>query len=147
MKLISNAGNLFGLTDNDNKPEHIENTINQGFDVKVDLWLQDNQLYLGTYKPEYKLDIDFLEKHHQKLWLQCHDLTIIERFYDLDPMGTKLNYFFIDKDPITRTSKWYNIVSGEKPIKGCVYMNPEAHSDFDFTQCYGLISNSAAIYR
>jgi hypothetical protein len=147
MKLISNKGNLNGISENENKPEFIENAINLGYDVKIDLWLQDNQLYLGSSKPEFKLDIDWFEKFHQKLWLDCHDLTIIDRFYDLDPMGTKLNYFYIHKDPIARTSKWYNIVWGEKPIKGCVFMYPEIHPEFDYTQCFGLISSQIMNYK
>jgi hypothetical protein len=147
MKLISNAGNLFGLTDNANKPEHIEAAINQGFDVKVDLWLKDKKLYLGDFEPEYKLEIDFLEKHHHKLWLHCHDLDIIEKFHDLDPMGTNLNYFYLTCENLVRTSKWYNIMWNAKPIKGCVFMNPERYSEYEFSQCFGLISNSIAIYR
>jgi hypothetical protein len=152
MILISNGGNLFGPTENSNKPEFIINTINQGFDVKIDLWLENNELYLGDEKPEYKMEIDLLSTYHHKLWLHCHDLAIIERFHGLDAMGVKLNYFYLNLDPITRTSKGYNIVSNHKPLKGSIYMKPEELSaevvaDYDLTQCYGIISNSITSYQ
>jgi hypothetical protein len=147
MKLISNKGNITGKLLDENNPAIVESAINIGYDVKIDLWLQENQLYLGTDKPEYKLDIDWLEKHHHKLWLHCHDLEIINKFYALDPMGVKLNYFHMESDILVRSSKWYNIMQLKNPINGCVFMNPENHPEYDFSQCFGIISNSVAIYR
>lgn len=141
MRLISNRGNLTGIEENENQPDYIDRALALGFDVNVDLWLKDNNLYLGTYKPEFKMDLDWFEKHHQKLWLHCHDLELLARFYDLDMMGTRLNYYYNEKELLTKTSKGYYILTSEKPFKGCIFQFPENH-EYDYSLCFGLLSNN-----
>ena len=61
MILISHRGNLNGKTDDENKPKYIEQALNQGFDVEIDVWYIDNQFWLGHDKPQYKISEGFLE--------------------------------------------------------------------------------------
>ena len=141
MKLISNRGNITGISEEQNKPEYMEKALELGYDVKTDLWLVENMLYTGDNEPMYKLDLEWLEKYREKLWLHCHDLEIISRLYDIDLMGVHSNYFFKEREILSKTSKGYYILSQEKPFKGCIYMYPENHPDYAFDLCLGVISN------
>lgn len=47
MILISHRGNLMGKTSYENEPDYIMNAIKEGFDVEIDVWYQNNTLYLG----------------------------------------------------------------------------------------------------
>ena len=65
MKLIAHRGNTNGIVlEYENKPDYVENAINMGFDVELDVRFKDGKLFLGHDEPQYKLDIDWLEKYH-----------------------------------------------------------------------------------
>ncbi|GIR20237.1 hypothetical protein CM15mP35_04980 [bacterium] len=68
-------GNLNGPNKNlENRLDTIEKAIQLGFDVEVDIWLIENQLYLGHNKPQYKVDKKILSSHKEKLWIHCKNL-------------------------------------------------------------------------
>jgi len=107
MILISNKGNIDGVNpESENKQDYIQMAINRGFQVKVDLWLMDNKLYLGSDKPDYELDIDWLERNASKLWIQCRSAELLSKLIDLDPIGSNL-HIFIYNGETTLTNRGY----------------------------------------
>jgi len=47
-KFISHRGNLAGpMPEFENRPDYIDNALDLGFDVEVDLWSYDNKFFLG----------------------------------------------------------------------------------------------------
>ncbi len=148
VKLISHRGNLDGVQkEYENNPSYIENAINLGFDCKIDVRLHNNKLFLGHDQPQYQLDIDWLEKHHSKLWLHCKDIVVIERFNELDSRGAYLHYFWHEHDTLTITSKGYIwAYPGKQPIKKSVAVLPELNND-DVSGCYGVCSDSIIKYK
>ena len=69
MILISHRGNLNGASAYENHPEYIQEALNQGFDVEIDVWwIDDTGFWLGHDKPQYLVDEYYLE--NPKLW--CH---------------------------------------------------------------------------
>ena len=72
MYLISHRGNIEGKTKWENHPNYIQEAIEEGFDVEIDVWFVDNKLYLGHDLPQYEIDHDFLI--NDKLW--CHAKNI-----------------------------------------------------------------------
>ena len=146
MRLISNKGNISGVSENENNPEQIQNAIDNGYEVKVNLWLKDNKLYTGNNEAEHLFSLEFLETNHSKLWLQCHDIELIKRFSEIDPLGLKINYFWIDNGNVVRTSKGVWIVRENEPFDGCVYLNPEIN-ELDYSKCLGLISDRILNYK
>ena len=84
MKLISNRGNINLIQkEYENRPSYIETAINLGYDVKIDIRVKNNKLFLGEFEPQYQLDINWLEKFHTRLWLHCKDFVVIEKFNEL----------------------------------------------------------------
>ena len=76
--LISHRGNLSGKAPNlENKPNYIDNAIYEGFDVEIDVWYKDNQLYLGHDKPQYSITIEWIENRKEKLWIHCKNIEAI----------------------------------------------------------------------
>ena len=148
MKLISHKGNLNGQqVDYENSPSYVETAINLGYDVKIDVRIKDNKLFLGQDEPQYQLDIDWLEKYHTKLWLHCKDIEIIEKFNDFDNRGSHLNYFWHETDTVTLTSKGYLwAYQGKQPIKGSIAVLPELNND-DTKYCYGICSDFIQNYK
>ena len=46
MKLISHRGNLNGrIPERENHPDYIDEAIEAGYDVEIDIWLNDGVLY------------------------------------------------------------------------------------------------------
>ena len=67
-KLIAHRGNVTGPCEYENNPEYLKETLNDGFEVEVDVWMNASLsgtyyggLYLGHDKPQYKIDLAFLE--------------------------------------------------------------------------------------
>jgi len=64
MILISHRGNINGKNPTrENSPDYIMETISMGYDVEIDIWLIDNDLFLGHDNPQYKIDIDWLKNN------------------------------------------------------------------------------------
>lgn len=107
MKLISNRGNIDGPNPElENKQDYIQMAINRGYDVKIDVWLKDNRIYLGSDGEDYLLDIDWLERNRSKLWLQCRDIELLEKLIILDPVGGNL-HLFTHEDSVAMTNRAY----------------------------------------
>jgi len=148
MRLISNRGNLNGINHElENTQVYIQEAINRGYDVKVDLWVHNNKLHLGTNEPTSPLDIDWLERASPRLWLHCRDTEVMSKIVELDPRGANLHYFWHENDTLTLTSRGYMLVkSGKQPVKGGIAVLPELNGD-DVSTCYGVCSDYIERYK
>jgi hypothetical protein len=100
-RLICHRANLWGAdAKRENKIEAIKECISLGFDVEIDLRFYRNKFYLGHDERQESIPFDLLQKLKNKLWIHCKDL---EALHELN--GSKLNYFWHDKDQYTLTSK------------------------------------------
>ena len=144
MKLISYRGNIDGVNPElENTISQIENAINNGFDVMIDIFLKDKKLHLGSVENSTQLEIDWLEKYHTKLWLNCKDPELLSKFLDLDAIGKHLHYFWFDDKP-TLTSRNYVISTREHIASRFVIMHPEDGDDI--TNVYGICSSNPKKY-
>lgn len=56
---ISNRGNVFGVIKHaENTQEYLEEAIKSGFNVKVDLWVINNQMCSGESYPSYRINFN-----------------------------------------------------------------------------------------
>jgi hypothetical protein len=149
MKFIAHRGNTIGkLTSAENQPYYIDGALRDGFDVELDLWIIDDELFLGHDNADTKIDKEFLIERKDKLWchgknLEALDFLVKENF----------NCFFHDKDDYTLTSKgiiW--AYPGQKINKNSVCVMPEScdidvYTTEDFKNCYGICSDIIEVYR
>ena len=108
MILISHRGNISGPNpEQENKPEYIAEALKQGYDVEIDVWFKDNKFMLGHDEPQYEFPFELIDQHYPKLWIHCKNIDALSKLNELDPNGSKVNYFWHENDLGVLTSKSY----------------------------------------
>lgn len=101
MKIISHRGNLYGQdASRENNTWAIDECISLGFDVEVDLWIEDT-LYLGHDRPEQVIKPEYLTNFANNLWIHAKNLKAVEWLLSMK----QLNWFWHQTDVMTLTSK------------------------------------------
>jgi len=101
MRIISHRGNLNGPSEGENSVSNIIKAIELGFDVEVDVSVENNQIWLGHDKPEYLVSKSFLIDNRFRLWLHLKNFEAMEFFMENLP---HLNFFWHQEDDYTLTS-------------------------------------------
>lgn len=139
MIIISHRGNLNGsLPERENSISYIDEAINVGFDVEIDVWYVNNVFYLGHDKPTYVIDFDWILERYKKLWIHCKDKNSMiffqEQIYDI-------NYFWHENDVLTLTSKNFMwVYPNNQPIRNSIAVLPEINND-DISKCFGICTD------
>ena len=143
--LISHRGNINGrIEDNENKPDYIDDTIRLGYEVEVDIWKINNEIFLGHDKTQYKINISWLDDRANKLWVHCKNIEALEF---LNNFNYNINYFWHQEDTVTLTSKnhiW--AYPGKQPIKNSIAVMPELCND-DVSSAIGVCSDFVEKYK
>lgn len=130
MHLISHRGNINGkIPDKENSLRYIESAINLGYEVEIDIWylVDERKYYLGHDKPEYHVDIWFIDNIKDKLWLHCKNKDALSYLRD---DFDNINFFWHQEDSYTITSKGYVwAFPGEKLVKNSIILFPENYPD------------------
>lgn len=143
MILISHRGNLTGrIPNNENHPNYIDEAINAGFDVEIDMWWVDGRIYLGHDEPTYEVDNEWLVDRVDKLWIHCKNVELLNWI-----RSTILHYFWHEEDTVTLTSKQYMwAYPGKQPIIGSIAVMPEIHNE-SISKCIGVCSDYINNYK
>jgi hypothetical protein len=109
MILISHRGNINGKNvERENHPSYIDEAIQAGYDVEVDVWFVNNRLYLGHDSPDYLIDIHWLETRSSSLWIHCKNMNALSYFNEYEwKDSNQFNYFSHDVDMGVLTSHSY----------------------------------------
>jgi hypothetical protein len=145
---ISHRGNLNGrIPQNENHPDYIDEAIHAGYDVEIDLWEIDGELFLGHDEPQYPIDFDWLEERSSVLWIHCKNIEALLSCIDDEYSNVMLNYFWHEDDTVTLTSfNWIWAYPGKQPIKGSIAVMPELNND-DISQAAGVCSDFISNYK
>lgn len=149
-KLISHRGNINGKNELlENNPDYIEVALSKGYDVEIDLWIDNDGFYLGHDEPTYPVTLNWLVERSLKLWVHCKDLKTIEELKRLEYENgiNSIHYFFHNTDDITLTSQgklW--VYPGNQPLKYSIAVLPEIHNE-DVSKCYGICSDIIEKYK
>ena len=143
MKLIAHRGNINGKIESlENNPNYIDSAISDGYDVEIDVWLIDGNLFLGHDNPQYEVDDRWLEERINNLWVHCKNIDLLNWV-----RSTSLHYFWHESDTITLTSKNYIwAYPGKQPIKGSIAVLPERDND-NVLLCKGICSDYIKRYE
>lgn len=139
MIFISHRGNLNGKEINlENSPNYIDNALNQKFDVELDIFLENEKFYLGHDEPQYLIDISWLNKRKNNLWIHCKNIPAMVYF---NMLKKKYHYFWHENDTLTLTSKNYIwCFPNKQPTNNSIAVMPEIHQD-DIEKCVGICSD------
>ena len=141
MILISHRGNVDGPSPEiENHPTRIDNAISSGFDVEIDIRVVNNKLYLGHDKPQYLINIGWLQKRKDNLWIHCKDLITLSKF---NTYYNYLNYFFHESDLGVLTSHRY--IWSTNNINNGILVMPESFNtkinEYTLGVCSDYIKN------
>jgi hypothetical protein len=145
MILISHRGNTVGKFEAyENEPNYIDKTIYEGYDVEVDVWFINDELFLGHDKPQYKVDLRWFKDRITKLWIHCKN---IESLIFFKKSQYEFNYFWHENDTVTLTSlKYIWAYPGKQPIKDSISVIPEIYND-DTSESIGICSDFISNYK
>ena len=134
---ISHRGNLFGpIKQNENKPEYINNALEKGFEVEIDVFIWKSKLWLGHDNPLYEIAVKFLR--NPKLW--CHAKNLEALNYLLEYKD--INVFWHQEDDFTLTSKGYIWTYPNKDITSkSILVVQEDISKNEIPNCLGICSD------
>lgn len=145
IKYIAHRGNINGpIESRENKPTYIDLAISKGYDVEIDIWFINDKFFLGHDKPQYEINIDWIDDRSHKLWIHCKNIEALSFFnkHDYD-----INYFWHETDTVVLTSKRYIwAYPGKQPIKNSIAVAPEINND-DTSQCLGICSDYIKNYK
>lgn len=141
MILISHRGNVDGIIkEKENNPKYIQEAINLGFDVEVDVRYEKGDFYLGHDFAQYKVKKKFLLNN--KIW--CHAKTG-ESLMALKKINA--HYFWHQEDDYTITSKGYFWTYPKiKLLSNSICVLPE-HGNYKEFDCLGICSDFINKYK
>lgn len=144
MILIAHRGNHCGSNYlRENSVSYIEEAIKLGYEVEIDIWVKNDEIWLGHDYAKYPCSINFLKKNSKKLWIHCKNL---EALFYLN-QEKNLNVFFHDIDDATLTSHGYIWTYPSKPLMpNSICVMPELGVKGNIKECYGICSNFIANY-
>jgi len=151
MKLIAHRGNTEGVNSElENTPEYIQDALILGFDVEVDVWGVDGELWLGHDEPKYSMKeyfkgVDYLGDN--RIWYHCKNLEAIIICDELGHGGT--NFFWHQEDDFTLTSRGQIWTYPSKQLSRnsiCVLPEKADYSVDDLKGCYGICSDVITDY-
>lgn len=148
MKLISHRGNINGeLKSRENEPIYIDEALDYGFDVEIDVWVIDNNLWLGHDEPQYMVNLNWFISRIDSLWLHCKNLDSLYFFSDCVHI---FNYFWHQKDDFTLVSNgviW--TFPGKELTINSICVIPELHNITKNTlpNCLGVCSDFISKFK
>jgi hypothetical protein len=145
MNLISHRGNIDGpQPDRENSPNYINEAIEAGYNVEIDIWFVNNKWYLGHDNPIYEIKYNFL--FDSRFWLHAKNG---EAFYKL--LNDKNYYFNVfwhtSEDWILTSKKHIWTFPNKYLFSNSICVLPELGYDGDIKKCYGICSDFIKNYK
>jgi hypothetical protein len=140
MIFIAHRGNFKGpKPELENKPDYVLNALSNGYYVEVDVWMINNELFLGHDFPKYPINIDFL----QNKYLICHAKNAEALMFMIE---NEIHCFFHYKDEVVLTSKlWLWTYPGKQLTPYSIAVMPETVPEWNISECLGVCSDYADI--
>lgn len=147
MKIISHRGNVEGSAFAENSIEAIDNAIEHGFDVEIDVWVgPEGQIYLGHDSPSCFLKDGLHEfGKGERLWLHCKNVEALQMLRHV------FNSFWHDRDRYCLTSGGYIWCYPGQPVPlAGIAVLPETIKNIDtdsLKNCYAVCTDRPIEWR
>jgi hypothetical protein len=132
---ISHRGNLSGTNpERENDPTYIEEALDLGFEVEIDVWWGNEKFFLGHDYPQYEVEESFLE--NVKLWCHAKNQLGLEKMLE----NEKIHCFWHQTDNYTLTSKGFIwVYPGIRCPEKSICVSPEDINNIPI--CSGVCSD------
>jgi len=102
--LIAHRGNCQGKnSERENDPSYLQEALDLGYHVEIDVWWHNDRFWLGHNKPTYPIDSHILWNPWKRVW--CHAKNI-EAATHLSK-DHRIRWFWHENDKMTITSDGY----------------------------------------
>lgn len=146
MLWISHRGNMYGPRPGlENHPMQIEAVLKAGFDVEVDVWYHDGDLYLGHDAPQYKMPPEY--KNNPRFWYHAKNVDAL-RYLKTYQLSHQTKYFWHQNDDYTLTSNgkiW--VYPGKLLVSDSIAVMPEQSHSGDLWKCYAICTDYVYKYK
>ena len=94
MIYISHRGNIDNIIpEKENTITYIEEAIDLGYEVEIDVRTKNGDLYLGHDNPDYEVSMEWLISHRNNLWIHAKDIKTLTTLLE-----TNLRFFYHEKE-------------------------------------------------
>ena len=144
MIVIAHRGLINGPNpDIENSPETIDFAISVCEHAEVDLRYHEGGLWLGHDEPTYKIDLTWLMKRREHLWIHVKDKRALAIMYN---RGKDHHWFWHENDTVTLTSEGFMwAYPGKQPIINSIAVMPELHNE-NVSHCFGVCTDYVLKY-
>jgi len=141
MILIAHRGNTTGVhKEMENAPRYIQEALDAGFDVEIDVWAIENSFFLGHDEPQYPVDKSFLL--NDSLWCHAKNKEALDALLSLGA-----HCFWHQEDDYTLTSRGHVWVYPEKePTHKGIIVLREFQPEM-IGKCMGICSDDVVKYK
>lgn len=147
MILISHRGNTSDIiTSKENTTSYIDQTINLGYHVEIDVRFIDNKIFLGHDTPDEEISLDWLLSRKNVLWIHTKNFAALSYLIDFD-----LKVFYHQKENHTIINNC-NIIwshelkeTNEKSIIPLLSKNDI--EKYDGKKVFGICSDFVSFFR
>lgn len=128
---IAHRGNTNGPNEElENSPQHLYSALDKGFDIEVDVWIVDGQMYFGHDKPQHgPVKFSTLVDIAEHAWFHCKNFDALNFFAS---NNYQFKFFWHQDDDFTITSNGYiwslpsksygpNSIVVDSPLEGGPY--------------------------
>jgi hypothetical protein len=151
MILISHRGNTDRINrDLENTKDYIDQAIDKGFEVEIDIWLIDNQLFLGHDKPERKVEFEWLQDRSEKLWIHTKNSDALEFFISHCEYNFKFFWHTVEPFIITSNGKiWAHEYANVKDPSTCIIppLSLEQIENTENRNWYAVCTDFPEVYK
>tara|TARA_B100000424_G_C22683458_1_gene374171 strand:- start:54 stop:512 length:459 start_codon:yes stop_codon:yes gene_type:complete len=85
MILISHRGNVDVVNvEKENTKSYIQEAIDLGYDVEIDVRYVDNKFWLGHDKADYEVELEWLIERKNNLWIHCKNFESLSELLQTD---------------------------------------------------------------
>lgn len=143
MLLIAHRGNINGKNpEKENTVDYLQEAINKGYDVELDVRYIDGVFYLGHDDPQEECPEWLLQSTNS--WVHAKDITTLQECMDRDYS----NVFFHDSDDAVLTSSGllWTFPGKELTIRSIQVMPEYVDEEFNH-DCFGICSDKVGEYN
>jgi len=145
MLLIAHRGNINGPNKaKENHPDYINEAIEAGYNVEIDIWFINNKWYLGHDNPTYEIEYNFL--FDSRFWLhakngEAFDKLLKDKNYDFNV------FWHTTEDWILTSKKYIWTYPNKKLYSNSVCVLPELGYNGDLNTCSAICSDYLTRYK
>ena len=104
MIYISHRGNIDGvIPERENALDYIQEAIDAGYDVEIDLRMKNEQPHLGHDYAQYPVTEEWLWQRRERLWVHVKEYAALQWIFQR-PLMQPVRYFCHESDRFTLVS-------------------------------------------